>query len=116
MGSKKLKAISVWGNQPIMVADAAGLRSATRETLEKYKSLPVIPTMLRNLGTASLVKITADLGILPTKNFSTGVFANAEKIYAETLAKTVCLKPKACPTCPIACTRVSEFRMNHSSF
>jgi aldehyde:ferredoxin oxidoreductase len=107
MGAKKLKAIMVWGGQAIGVADAKSLRRTTQEALEKYKTLPVIPTMLRNLGTASMVKVASDLGVLPTKNFATGVFADAEKLFAETLARSIWLKPKACPTCPIACTRVA---------
>lgn len=107
MGAKKLKAISVWGGQAIGVADARGLRRTTREALEKYKTLPVIPTLLRNLGTASLVKVASELGVLPTNNFASGVFGDAEKLFAETLAKSIWRKPKACPTCPIACTRVA---------
>ncbi len=107
MGAKKLKAIMVWGGQSIGVADAKGLRRTTGEALEKYKTVPVIPTMLRNLGTASMVKVASDLGVLPTHNFSTGIFNDAEKLFAETLARSVWLKPKACPTCPIACTRVA---------
>ncbi len=107
LGAKKLKAIMVWGGQSIGVADANGLRRSTQEALEKYKTLPVIPTMLRNLGTASLVKVASDLGVLPTRNFATGVFGEAENLFGETLARSIWLKPKACPTCPIACTRVA---------
>jgi aldehyde:ferredoxin oxidoreductase len=107
MGAKKLKAIMVWGGQSIGVADAKGLRRTTGEALEKYKTVPVIPSMLRNLGTASMVKVASDLGVLPTHNFSTGIFGDAEKLFAETLARSIWLKPKACPTCPIACTRVA---------
>jgi aldehyde:ferredoxin oxidoreductase len=107
MGAKKLKTIMVWGGQSIGVADAKGLRRTTGEALEKYKTVPVIPTMLRNLGTASMVKVASDLGVLPTHNFATGIFSDAEKLFAETLARSIWLKPKACPTCPIACTRVA---------
>ncbi len=108
MGSKNLKAIMLWGNQPIEIFDPKALRYTTQTALEKYKTLPVVPTLMRNLGTASLVRIANERGALPTNNFSKGFFGKAESIYSETLAESIWRKPKACPTCPIACIRVAE--------
>lgn len=108
MGSKNLKAIMVWGNQPIEISDPKALRCTTQTALEKYKTLPVVPALLRNLGTASLVRIANELGVLPTKNFSKGSFGKAERICSEALAESIWRKPKACPTCPIACIRLAQ--------
>ena len=107
MGSKNVKAIMVWGNQEIGIANPKDLRYTSQIALEKYKTLPVVPSMLRNLGTASLVRIANKLGVLPTNNFSNGFSKRSKSIYSETLAESIWQKPKACPTCPIACTRIA---------
>lgn len=108
MGSKNLKAMVVWGSQDIGIADRKKLRYSAQTALEKYKTLPVIPGMLRNLGTAAMVRMAHALGALPVNNFSASVLKGAEQIFSEALAGTVCKKPKACQSCPIACTRLSQ--------
>ncbi len=108
LGSKNLKAIVVWGNQKIGIAAPAKLRYSSQSALEKYKTLPVIPGMLRNLGTASMVRIASELGALPVNNFSGSVLKGADSLFSESLAGAVYKKPKACQSCPIACTRISQ--------
>src|SRR5690606_30390785 len=45
-------------------------------------------------------------GLLPTKNFQTGVFSAAEKISGETMRQTILVRKATCPGCLIGCKRV----------
>jgi aldehyde:ferredoxin oxidoreductase len=108
MGSKNLKAIAVRGTQGFTVSDSKALKEVNAEALQKFKSVPVIPAALRNLGTAFLVNMVNEKGILPVKNFQTGVFKGAADLSGETITESILLKRKACFSCPTACGRVTQ--------
>ena len=59
-------------------------------------------------GTPFLVDIVSGLGIIPTKNFQSGIFGGADRINAEGIRKSVLIGRKACLYCPIGCGRVTR--------
>jgi len=106
MGSKGLKAIVVSGNEKVTPAKPDEFKKASKECLEKIKSHPVTGEGLPKYGTAILVNIINNAGILPFKNWQTGVNPKADDISGETLAEKFLLKNKACWGCSIGCGRV----------
>jgi aldehyde:ferredoxin oxidoreductase len=86
-GSKKFKAIAVLGHGNVKVGRPEKLKEVIVDIMKKHKSSPVNSDALPKFGTAVLVKIINDAGMLPTRNFQTGVFEGADKISGERLAK-----------------------------
>ena len=108
MGSKNLKAIAVRGTQPVMVADGALFVDVVARAWEKFKSTPVIPQTLNNIGTPFLVDVINKSGVLPVRNFQTGIMQDVEKISGEYMAETILKANKGCFACPIACVQMTE--------
>ena len=107
MGAKNLKAIAVRGTKKVPVADEKQLREIIKKAWAEVKR----PVMLAEYGTAYVVRLTNELGVLPTRNFQTGVFEGAEKISGEAIRNNVLIQRKACYHCPLGCapiTRVTE--------
>ncbi len=110
MGSKKLKAIVVGGDQRPQPAKPDEFEEASKEAIEKLRSNPVTGEGLKKYGTAILVNIINNAGILPYKNWQTGVNERADEISGETLAEKYLIKNKACWGCQIGCGRVTAVK------
>ena len=101
MGSKKLKAVAVRGEQPIPMADeerAKDLRKNTKLTGPPFKSLNA-------LGTASIFMPSLMAGDSPIKNWGgvwTRDFPHPERIAAEAIVAKQKRK-YACYRCQVAC-------------
>jgi aldehyde:ferredoxin oxidoreductase len=63
---------------------------------------------LRVYGTAYVPQVTNTMGILPTRNFQTGVFEGAGNIDGIALKEKYLISHKPCYRCPIACGRLTE--------
>ncbi len=105
MGSKNLKAVVVRGTQSVPVHDANALKEVFSDALKKIKANGVTGQGLPTYGTAVLVNIINENGVLPTRNFQQAYDANADEISGETLADRYLVKKEACHRCPIACGR-----------
>lgn len=110
MGSKNLKAIAVRGTKAVSVANGKIFVDAVARAWEKFKSTPVIPQALNNLGTSFLVDMINERGVLPVRNFQTGIMEEVEKISGEHMAETILKLNKGCFSCPIACVQVTEVK------
>lgn len=108
MGAKNLKAIVARGDLPIKAADEAQL-AAVKARVKKKIEENGIETALHNYGTAVLVNIINENYVLPTRNFQSAHFPQAESVSGETMAKTILKKPKGCYACIVQCGRVCEF-------
>lgn len=108
MGSKNLKAVVARGDQPIKAADEVGLKTV-KDRVKKKIEENGIAKGLHDYGTAVLVNILNENYLLPTRNFQTAHFSEAEKISGETMSKTILKKPKGCYACIVQCGRVHEF-------
>jgi aldehyde:ferredoxin oxidoreductase len=108
MGSKNLKAIAARGDLPIKAADEERL-NVVKDRIRKKIEDNGIEKALHNYGTAVLVNIINENYVLPTRNFQTAHFTDAEKISGETISKTILKRPKGCYACIVQCGRVHEF-------
>lgn len=89
MGSKGVKAIVIddAGCKNRQPADEEKFRAANKEFAAGLKKNPTTGEGLPAYGTAVLVNVINEAGGFPTNNFSTGQFANAQKISGETQAE-----------------------------
>ncbi len=108
MGSKNLKAIAARGDLPIKPADEEQLAVVKDRVKKKIKENGIMKG-LHDYGTAVLVNILNENYLLPTRNFQTAHFPEADKISGETITKTILKKPKGCYSCIVLCGRVHEF-------
>lgn len=115
MGSKNLKAVVARGTGGLKLADMAAFKQHVGKALDFWNN----PTescikVLADHGTIGVVSFTNDLGILPTRNFQTGVFEGADKISGETFAEKYSVRgatpSKACFACPAGCARLSHVK------
>jgi aldehyde:ferredoxin oxidoreductase len=109
MGSKKLKAIVVKGKDRAAVSDSGQVDSVSREIRDAMFSSPSFGVRSQ-YGTPMLVLLYNQMGVLPTNNHRTGVFAGAERISGQRLKEKYVSRPKSCFLCPVHCSRWSEIR------
>ena len=105
MGSKNLKAITVKGSQQAPIADEAKLKEANDEALTLIRENGVTSVGLPNYGSAVLVNIINENGILPTNNFQESSFKDADMISGEHMTEKYLLRKDPCYRCPIGCGR-----------
>ncbi|MCX5909473.1 MAG: aldehyde ferredoxin oxidoreductase, partial [Deltaproteobacteria bacterium] len=107
MGSKNLKAIAARGTNKMDVADVEkflDLSKSVVQTIEQWGPSKA----LKKLGTANLVMALNTQGILPTHNFHTGFFDQAEQISGEKMAETIVKTGEGCYACAVRCKRAVE--------
>ena len=105
MGSKNLKAVAVYGShRRLEVVRPAEFRNLL---VEAHKILEASSTAqsLSNYGTSGGTPALNELGILPTKNFQTGVFEGSERISGQAMAESILVGRTTCMGCPIGCIR-----------
>ena len=102
MGSKKLKAIVVNGDRDIEPAKPEEFYEAAEEAI---KAVGLRRADLGALGTIGIVSSLNQTGALPSKNFQTCYFEEAEKMSGEELARKYLIKRRACFGCVIGCGR-----------
>lgn len=107
MGSKNLKAVVVRGSQEVPLAEAEALRELCRTVRQEVAADVKKGSSLREYGTAYVPIVTNEIGILPTRNFQTGVFEGVDGITGVVLTEKYLIRPKPCHGCPIACGRLT---------
>lgn len=116
MGSKKLKAVVISGNQKKELVDAEKFNTLRKEFGKKVANSG-FPKALKLYGTAAGVDFLSDNGILPTKNFVNGQYINANKISGQALVEhKVWVGNETCPGCPVRCKRVVQGSHKGESF
>lgn len=105
MGSKNLKAITVRGTQKPPIADPDKLKEANLSALKKIRENGVTSAGLPTYGSAVLVNIINENGMLPTNNFQESQFKDAEMISGEWMTEKYLTRKDPCHHCPIGCGR-----------
>lgn len=107
IGSKNLRAIAVKGSKDVEVANPIALRRAADRALKKLSENDVTKEggALNTYGTPVLTGLMNAAGIYPTRNFQSGVFADADKISGEALRDSIFVRTTACHECPMECGR-----------
>jgi aldehyde:ferredoxin oxidoreductase len=107
MGSKNLKAIAVRGHGKVRVADQKAIARLARAMT---RAIPDFPDMksLQDYGTASVLMYQDTTGGLPTRNYTSGSFEQAEALSGETMTDTILMHNDTCYACAVRCKRVVE--------
>jgi aldehyde:ferredoxin oxidoreductase len=83
MGSKNLKAIAVRGTQDVTVAKPDEFMALSKEFRERMQGPS--SDKYRNLGTVENILINNAASCMPTRNYRTATFEDAEKVSGEVL-------------------------------
>ena len=113
MGSKNLKAVTVRGLGGVKVANPGKFMAASRKGYEQMttgKWGEMNEESLGKYGTTNLVTAIGEIGRLPTKNHTTGVFSEADAIGPETIRKKYRTSREACFGCALQCKFTSEVK------
>jgi aldehyde:ferredoxin oxidoreductase len=102
MGSKNLKAIAVRGSGSVQVYDKAAYERALQLAYRAVR-MSSKTTMLNREGTANILEIIDVMGALPTRNFQSGQFEQADEISGAAFRENNWKKDYACFGCPIGC-------------
>jgi aldehyde:ferredoxin oxidoreductase len=108
MGSKKLKAIAVYGEQKPEVREPQRFAQLVKQCLMTLDKNPVTKDSLRIFGTNVLVDIINEVGMFPTRNFQEGYFEEADGISGPKYLERIFVKAYNCSGCPIGCGRLTK--------
>jgi aldehyde:ferredoxin oxidoreductase len=108
MGSKNLKAIAVRGTRDIIPAKADEFMDMVREYHERMKGPAT--QKYRVLGTVENILINNTLQCMPSRNYRTAHFDEAEKVSGEVLNERYVAKIIACSSCPMRCEHEAVVR------
>jgi aldehyde:ferredoxin oxidoreductase len=104
LGSKRIKAVAVRGLARTPLADAPGTVALAR----RMSALSFGPATekYRELGTVANLLTFNRLATLPTRNFQTGSFEDAERLAAEALGPARRIARNSCASCTIGCEHI----------
>lgn len=108
MGSKGLKAIIVQGDGLTPIADQSGFDKAQEDLLRLFRASPFLlgPFGIHRQGTATLVDLLLQRGMLPGQNFK-GFDGDVTQWNAAALRTNYSPAPGGCFDCSVACKRLS---------
>jgi len=114
MGSKNLKAVCVRGTKHTKAlsinSDPAFLEMVREVTKKNVRENPDHEMSMKE-GTPGIVNLSQGGGLLPTRNYQTGVFDQAEKINSNALTDTILVKHMTtCFSCAIGCRNVTRVK------
>jgi aldehyde:ferredoxin oxidoreductase len=101
LGSKNIKAIAVRGTQYCEWAHPRELTALSRDLSKR--SFGPATAKYRELGTAANLLTFNRFGTLPTRNFQSGTFEQAESLSAEQLSVAHVRTRASCVACTIGC-------------
>jgi len=112
MGSKNLKAVSVRGTKQakaLTINSEPAFLEMVKEVVRKdIRENPDEERYIK-VGTPSVVNQSQEAGLLPTRNFQTGVFYEADQIDADALFDTILVKhTTTCFSCAIGCRNLTK--------
>lgn len=106
MGSKNLKALVVKGNTQVPLFDKDRFNALTKDIRARFRQSEAVAFFSKH-GTSFGIDNYNELGMLPTRNFLSGVFDGASRI-----GKEACLdyekKHVSCYQCPVGCSAIRE--------
>jgi len=105
MGSKNIKAIVVRGTGKIEHAAPDRVKDILTDVLKTIHENGVTGQGLPTYGTAILVNLINENGLVPVNNFQESYNADADQISGETMTEKYLVKKDSCYACPIACGR-----------
>lgn len=108
MGSKKLKAIVVRGQERPQYYDRAGFQRYVKESNAWIKENSIA---MSQLGTAGGIPATEQFGDIPLQNWRMGSWKEGtDKISGQVIHETMWVKHTHCFACPIGCGKEVEIK------
>ena len=105
MGSKKLKAIAVWGSGKLPVYDNEKILAMAQWMAKNQKSMT---GNLSVFGTGGSVTGYNRMKVLPTNNYQFGYLEGAEEVAPAVFMEQIGKKMDSCFSCPVRCKKVVE--------
>jgi aldehyde:ferredoxin oxidoreductase len=102
MGSKNLKAMIVFGDGPVPIAQPEKLKNHIKNLLPHIQG---VTEVFGKYGTSGGIDNYEKMGNFPVMNWRGGRWAGAGKISGVAMHDTILSGRKACLQCPIACGR-----------
>ena len=109
MGSKNLKALAVKGQHSLHVADGNRFVQVINTLINKLNSAPLTSQSLSQWGTAFLVGLCFEKGILPQHNFHDNTLS-LKNIGTDALNSAFALRSRSCFSCPVGCIKKTDVR------
>ncbi len=106
MASKNLKAVAVRGQNRPELADPDAVKALAKWGVDHFEESDIYGMGL--LGTAEVVLPQNKGGGLPTRNWASGFFEEAEAISGQRMAETILKGRDTCFGCVVRCKRVVE--------
>jgi aldehyde:ferredoxin oxidoreductase len=108
LGSKNVKAIAVRGTHDITVAKPEEFMDMVKDFHERMKGPAT--QKYRTLGTVENILINNTMQCMPTRNYSSAHFEDAEKVSGEAINERYISKIIACSSCPMRCEHEAVVR------
>ncbi len=109
MGSKKLKAIAVYGSEKIDVKDTNALKISIKQMQQLLEESPM-EGVYKQFGTPAGVDSMMGVGDIPIKNYSMSRWPEAREIGANAIFANKQVKKHHCYACPTGCTGLLEYK------
>lgn len=109
-GAKNLKGIAVKGQNSVMVADGSRLMQVVTAMINKLNGSAVTSELMPHWGTAFLVRLCNEKGMLPKNNFQSVLMGDVRNLGTEAIAGAFALRSRGCFSCPIACLKKTDLK------
>ena len=109
MGSKNLKAISIYGNRSIPILDQKQYFKVYQEIYKKCTSTDMM-AKYHDAGTPINIMPLNQAGGLPSYNMQAGSFESANDICGDSFAEKNLIRKMACTGCPVGCIHIGMYR------
>ncbi len=109
MGSKNLKAVAVRGTGGVKVAYLEKILKLVRKHQGKVR-LSSVAQARKKYGTPMTLDITSSAGMLPTRNFQTGIFPKARGMLDGAGVRKYAIADRGCYGCIISCGKITQVK------
>lgn len=109
MASKNVKAVAIRGSKSVEVAHPQRFMKLSEEIEQAIYDHPQYWPR-RKMGTTRILMPVNEMGILPTRHYTSGVFEHAADVSGEVLASRYNIKTRGCFSCNLPCSRFYEVR------
>jgi aldehyde:ferredoxin oxidoreductase len=113
-GSKKLKAMVISGTEHVEIPDHKRYREVYNKLYQTTVQTDVMEKY-HDIGTSVNINVLNWLKGLPTKNFQSSSFPEAENISGEILADKYLFRRLSCAGCPIGCIHIAQLKSAFST-
>jgi aldehyde:ferredoxin oxidoreductase len=108
-GSKKLKAMVISGTEHVEIPDPKRYREVYSKLFRTAVQTDVMEKY-HDIGTSININVLNWLKGLPTRNFQSSSFSDAEKISGEMFADKYLTRRLSCAGCPIGCIHIATLK------